>query len=175
MISRCLLCLHLRHILAQRAVSFCLTGKMDFPVRIHSPRPLSAMSNQSPLFDSAKRPFPRKARETFRPIGNFGRILESQRPKGAQKAPYLWAFLILLPTKIERPDWLAWIRTRGWRIQNQTGLLVRSTRILKKSENSPRYPSIDWRSMQNAGELDRKLAPPGIRIEPAMAGNATAF
>jgi ABC-type sugar transport system ATPase subunit len=32
--------------------------------------------------------------------------------------------------------WGAWIRIRGWRNQNQTSSLVRSTRILKKSENS---------------------------------------
>jgi hypothetical protein len=49
--------------------------------------------------------------------------------------------------------WLsAWIRTRGWRNQNQTGSPAKPTRILKKSGNSALGKSIGSALIQNAGE-----------------------
>ena len=54
--------------------------------------PLSRRSNQSPLFESAKRPFPRKRERLCAPKGNFGSNPGISETQGRIKAPYLRAF-----------------------------------------------------------------------------------
>ena len=83
--------------------------KRNFKVRIPSPSPLSRRSNQSPLFDSAKRPFPRKPRETFRTKREFRFESRNLRDRTARRKSPFAGF----PARFADKNWET--RLVGWR------------------------------------------------------------